>query len=349
MNNIETSGVGKLIPQKLSINIVHSVVGNFPLLENAPLMDNLVKLLVNSQVFLNDIDINILLNGEKAREDSNKILNRITLYPNQDYLADSIHDGITRKILVPFVGRELTFRSTHMTNLGNPDRGTDVKLKIWSLENPADAELVFPLGTARDILQELSRFTYYINVDEDDNFYDITELSKLQIAVAKMSTPIAAFGFNWNYYKYIQDEEDKENGRLWVHNKLNPLDPTYWKFIPKAGCVRKLEKPLHFDNYRGLCSWNLVHNKDYYKLHRLERPNVNKYDDCWFYSKLVQKCQKIAFIQAMIYDYHQEHGTMNKEKDPYLDEVTRYIIEPSFLITEIIQFENRIADNLLQL
>lgn len=346
MSNIEEGGSGKPGPQKLSINIVHSVVGNFPLLENTPLMNNLIKLLVNSQIFLEDIEINILLNGEKARKDSNKILNYIANYPNQDYLAASISDGPIRKVEVPFVGRELTFNSMRISNMKYSGRKVNVVLSIWSLESSADAELIFPLGTARDILQELSLFRYYINVDEDDNFYDITELAKLQKATSIMSTPIAAFGFNWSYYKYVQDETDKENGRLWVHNKLNPIDPVYWKFIPEEGEVRKLKEPLEFNNYRGLCSWNLVHNKDYYKHCGLRRPNVNKYDDCWFYSKLVNCYPKIAFIQAMIYDYHQEHGTMNKEKDPYLDEVTSYVTESPFLITEIIQFESPITSKL---
>lgn len=269
----------------LSINIIHTNVGNYQLIYNTPLLNNIKRLGEETSGL---VQVNILLNGANVLSNRNKLIELLDLDPRE-----TMHDP------------EL------------PDT-EDYFVQIYTSKE------TLPLGSARDMLAEKCQSDHYINVDEDDNFHisGVTDLLKVIPFIGPYK--IALFGFNW-FYKKVDG-----SSKIWIFSKKNPVEPEFWEN------KKNLESPLSYYAGRGLCSWNILHNKREYELAKLIRPAINKYDDVFFYTKLVNYFPEVPFIQTMVYDYHGERGTMSSEKDPYLDIVTAYISETPFKVVELI-------------
>lgn len=184
---------------------------------------------------------------------------------------------------------------------------------------------ILPLGSARDYLAGKEIYRRYINVDEDDEFVDAKVVRQLLSVLPKLEGyAVAMFGFRWYYLK---------NG--WVTYKDNPClneESLVWDFSEI-----ELESPIRMDSMKGLCSWNLVHDADYYSQNNITRPPVNKYDDCFFYNRILDHIQNIAFIQLNVYAYHAERANMSKTPDAYMNAITEYINRDKyFYVTKII-------------
>jgi hypothetical protein len=186
-------------------------------------------------------------------------------------------------------------------------------------------DVILPLGSARDFLADRGIYSHYINVDEDDELVNPTVVGNLIRAIPRLGgSPIAMFGFRWYYEK---------NG--WLTYKDNPfVDGENYIWIEPDG---KLQEPIRLRSMKGLCSWNFMHDADYYHKHGITRPPINRYDDCFFYNRLLDHFKTIPFIQLLVYAYHAERGDMSKEQDEYMKAVTTYINDQKdFIIDRII-------------
>lgn len=182
---------------------------------------------------------------------------------------------------------------------------------------------ILPLGSARDALVQSmgGGFNYYINVDEDDDLVSYDCVLELQSKLHLMQNPIALFAFNWIF---------ERDGELIINRSPDRYPDA--KVFDKDN-----EESVIMEGLRGLCSWNIVHNKADYIERDLVRPAINKYDDCFFYSQLVHEYPYVDFIDVPVYNYHQERGRMNTEKDSYLNTVTDYISRKPFIVNNIIR------------
>lgn len=320
---------------ELAINIVHTDVGNYALQYNQDLLRKIAAIINNEGIFFDNICINILFNGSDAKMTKDYITTQLNdMIVHKDKI-EPITGCVSADLLIPIFDHKTNQDHSYIRDVYIPHPKSKVRLVYYSC-NDADMDKPLPLGAARDVLQSQVE-NYYINLDEDDDLVSISCLNQLLEAIPLLKNPIALFGFKWRY------EKKDARGKNWCLCKDNPRNAKIWSNESQGefGIPGTINiTPVELSDYTGLCSWNILHSKECYEKFNLERPNINKYDDCFFYMKLTNVIQEVSFIQAMVYDYHQERGTMNVEKDDYLDTVTSYIDDKPFLVTQLITFPN---------
>jgi hypothetical protein len=176
------------------------------------------------------------------------------------------------------------------------------------------------------MLQNFTDTRYYLNIDEDDNF-NVSGVVSLVGDIHKLDKDkVTMIGFNWKYRSASGDIAEKLNpyieNEVWSRDDVTP------------------ESPVLIKSLVGLCSWNLIHNAELYSRLGLVRPNVNKYDDCLFYNKLVNAIgHEMHFYRKCIYNYNAVIASMSAiaDVDPDLSYLIDYSLDTEPVkITKII-------------
>jgi len=144
------------------------------------------------------------------------------------------------------------------------------------------------LGYARNILWNETNTPYFINIDEDDEFY-IDNFVRLVKLINKENLD---FNLLMISFTNINDWDRRE---FYMPREFKNGEPSY-KIVPSV-C--------------SYCSWNFIYNKEFLLNNNLEWPNSNKYEDCLFYVNLYGKINNCDLINLPIIKHYNQLDSMS--------------------------------------
>lgn len=256
------------VPSILSINIVNTEFYNGKSLRyNNSLLSTISKVLSNP-TFSSALSINIYLNGENSCQDKKDIMEHLD-FKIKFTTADGLNYSSENGVLLNFV------------------------------ENKSD---VVRLGRARSLLESARPSVFYLNVDEDDDFF-IESLKDIYNSLDQLSLDAPTLiGYVWRYMK---------NGETTI--KVNPFLEATELRMTSTDDFDYYGKRIPINSGKGLSSWNLINPTSTYKFRGIKRPDMNKYDDCIFYSRLAAEFaySGVDFLDTVFYIYNHFNAVMS--------------------------------------